>query len=397
MSTFNDTGISMDNFSDIKSQMVSELKSALGDNIQTDPESDLGNMIDIFASAIADQNDFIEAIVSAFNPQSAAGTHLSNMVLINGISRNEARYSTGTLQCTANAAGSTVPAGTLVSDPATGNQFETDSVVVVPPSGTNTVSITAVTAGATEASAGTITQIDTPVYGLASVTNPSDIVVGQSEESDSALRARRFLVSQRSGNSSISAILRTVSEVTNVTSVVVHENNKQEIDKNGVPGNSIWVIVEGGANADIAEAIFGSKSAGINTFGGVGVVHIDTDTGTSATINFTRPTTKYIYIDLTIVKNSLYPSDGDDQIRQAVIDYFNGDFELNGVAVESVKIGDDVITNKLFAPINSTVGHYVTDLFIGFSAWPVSSANLVLSADELAKTDTSYIRINGVV
>jgi uncharacterized phage protein gp47/JayE len=221
----------MDDFATVLAALIAGFQSAFGDNIKTGPDSGFGLIANIIAEGVADQNEIVEQVNNAFNPQTASGAALSILVQLNGITRNSDEFSTVTLSCTANAAGATIPAGSLVSDPTTGNQFATDSLLVLGASATDTVAATAVNSGVVEAAASTLTQIDTPIYGWETVTNPAAATVGQSEETDSALRLRRQVVAEGSGTASVEAIFRAVSDIDEVVEAVVFENVTPDTDE----------------------------------------------------------------------------------------------------------------------------------------------------------------------
>jgi uncharacterized phage protein gp47/JayE len=386
MSTFSSTGYTIDRYSDIFDALVADLQAAFGDNIKTDADSVFGQLAAIWSEMVADVNESIEGIVAAYDPQGAEGAFLSKLVLLNGIERTEAAFSSVTLQCTANAAGATIPAGSLVSDPAVGDQFATDSILVVAPSSTGNVSATAVNAGPTSAVAGTLTQIDSPIYGWESVTNPSAAVEGNDEETDTELRVRRQVAAERTGLNNVPAIYTAIANVDSVEQVTVYQNIGTTTDANGVPPQHIWAIVLGGADQDIAGAIFGTVAAGIGMTGDTPVSYADPITGDTYTVTFERPDDVPVYITVEVTTDDDYPADGDTQIEDALIAYFEA----------NQGIGDDVEYSRLYTPINSVDGHYVTALKIGFAPSPTGTTNLSIDADERATTDAAKIVVTSV-
>jgi uncharacterized phage protein gp47/JayE len=397
MSTFDDNGLIVDDFATVLAALIEDLRSNFGENIKTSNDSTFGALANIFAEAVANQNDLVEQVSNAFNPQTAAGDSLGVLVQLNGLTRNADEFSTVTLSCTANTAGSSIPAGSLVSD-GSGNQFATDALLVLAPSATDTVAATAVNSGVVEAAAGTLTTIDTPVYGWASVTNPSEATVGQSEETDAALRLRRQVVVEGSGTASVEAIFRAVSEIDEVTDTAVYDNVTGTTDADGIPGHSIWVIVDAAVGAaideSVAQAIFDTKCAGIGMYGAT-TVTLTTALGFTYDVNFDRATERDVWIEVDLTTNSNYPSDGDDQIKQALVDYFDGEFELSdGTTAPGFGIGDDIIHSRLYTPINSVPGHEIDALRIGFSIGPTGTSTLTVSKDQKGITDTAKITVN---
>jgi len=382
MSTFDPTGYTIDRYDDILNALIADLKTAFGDNIKTDPDSAFGQFARIVTEIVADINESIEGAVSAYDPQKSSGVFLSDLVLLNGIERKESEFSTVTLACTANAVGTTIPAGSLVSDPAIGEQFKTDTLLVVAPSATNNVSATAVNAGPVSAVVGTLTQIDTPVYGWESVTNIVDATEGQDEETDTELRLRRQKAAEQTGTANVAAIFTAIFNIPAVEQVKVKDNKGTVTDSDGVPPQHIWAIVLGGSDNDIAQAIFETLSAGIGMFGDTPVSYVDPITGETYTVIFERPDDISNYIDVTLTTDGDYPPDGDDQIKQAIVDYY-----------ENFEIGEDVELTRLYTPINSVPGHYVTDLRLDTVYPPTGQINLPIETNERAVITLSNIRV----
>ena len=382
MSTFTTAGYTIDRYADILEALILDLKAAFGDNIKTEADSVFGQLSAIVSEMVADVNESVEGIVAAYNPQTAAGAYLSALVMLNGIERREAEESSVTLSCTTNAAGATIPAGSLVSDPLIGEQFATDAIAVIGPSTSANVSATAVNAGPISAVAGTLTQIDTPIYGWESVTNPAGATEGQDEETDTELRVRRQIAAERTGTSNVAAIYTEIANIDAVEQVTVHQNIGAVTDVDGIPPKSIWAIVLGGADQDVAEAIFSTLSAGIGMYGDTPIVYPDPITGDNYTITFERPDDLPIYIEVEVTKDADYPADGDDQIEAALVAHF-----------ETFAIGQDVEYSRLFTPINSVAGHYVTLLEIGIAPAPAGTSNISVDADNRAVTDVTKITV----
>ncbi len=167
----------------------------------------------------------------------------------------------------------------------------------------------------------------------------------------------------------------------------VHDNKGSNVDSYGVGPGEIWCIVEGGSDADIAEAIFSRAPAGHGFFGAVTFPLADTVTGQTYDIKFSRPSEKDVYIDLDLTVNANYPGDGDDQIKDALAADDTGYFDLNQ------KLGVDVIHSRLYTPINTVPGHTVNFLQIGFSPSPDEANDLPVAINEKAILDTANINI----
>jgi uncharacterized phage protein gp47/JayE len=393
MSTINSTGYDLDTYDEVKQALEADFKDAFGDDIKVTPDSVFGQIINIFAEVVSDQNEVIEASIAQTNPQSATGVFHKQIVMFNGIEAKESEFSTVSLNCTAStSSGTTIPEKSLVSHVDTGEQFETDIELVVPAGNTLSVSATAVNSGPIEASAGKLTKIDTPIFAWETVTNPSDAILGADEETDPELRVRRQIAASQTGASTVPAIFTAVKNIDAVEFVKVIANNTPNPDQYGVAANSVWTVVSGGADNDIAQALFETVAAGTgyyNTGGpnGVLVNYNDPVTGDTYPIKFERPTAVDIWIIVNLEKDlSLYPADGDDQIKAALVNYFE----------TSQTIGLDVFHSRLFTPVNSIPGHSVTSLLIGTSSPPSAEDDIPIAVNELAQTATAKITVNTV-
>ena len=85
--------------------------------------------------------------------------------------------------------------------------------------------------------------------------------------------------------------------------------------------------------------------------------------------------------------SSSYPSDGDDQIKQALTDYIGGDVK-GGLA-----IGADVLYMALPGVILSVPGVVDFDLQIGTSASSYGTDNIVIDTREKAVCDKAKVSI----
>jgi uncharacterized phage protein gp47/JayE len=81
-------------------------------------------------------------------------------------------------------------------------------------------------------------------------------------------------------------------------------------------------------------------------------------------IDFLRVQDIEMYVRVEATTNPQFPLDGIDQITNAILSYFNGTdvfipdrFELDGL-----QIAEDVYKSRMYTPINSVRGHYITNV-----------------------------------
>lgn len=341
-------------------------KDLYGDNIRTGAQSVFGQHARLKAELLADLAALMGYVAAQSNPETANGAALSEALLFNGITRNAKQYSTVTLECGADAAGATIPAGTQVSDGA-GTIFAIDSETVVAPNDIELAPATAVEEGAITAEAGTLTTIEQPVYGWASVTNPLAAVVGNLEESDPAAKARRRAAAVGVGGGSASYVEKKLRDIDNVTDVSVYVDYSKHAH----------IVVEGGTDADIATTLHRSVGAGTVYEGTTIVNYTDADTGQDDTIRFYRAVEKPIYITLYIEKLMGYAgAGGDDLVRQRVLDYFAGELEVEGENQPRPRLGETVTVGKVSLGPDTVDKCFVRSALIGFDASPTSAEDL---------------------
>jgi uncharacterized phage protein gp47/JayE len=433
-------------------QIMLDLQASLAGTFGADTDlSDtgpFGQLVADLAAPIDEVWQVAEDVYDSFDPDLVGGPRLASLCGITGTIQTTPSRSTDTLTCIG-AAGSPVPTLSLVSVQNGGAQFRTTAPAIIAalaawaaahayatlgelstiggnvykvmtpgvssagpgPSGTGTdivdgtvhwrymgagtaavdVAVESVELGPNTAPAGTLTVIDTPVSGLTSVSNAAAAVLGIAPESDPDLRARRTAELEAQGEGGIDSMRADLLRVLNVTDAFVFENNTDAVDADGLPPHSVECVVLGGTDADVAQAVF-SKGAGIATFGGVTVATVKDLAGGLHTVNFSRPTEKDVWVTVELTKDTgTYPADGDTQVAQALVDFAAGVLSLG----KGYRVGDDVITAKLYAAIYSQVSGIVdvTKLWVGLVNPPTGAANIVIGSRELAKFATLRISV----
>lgn len=114
---------------------------APGDVVDTSPSSLLGRLIAIDAAGDADLWEVAQLLYSAFDPNSATGVALDNLVQYAGIEREGDSYSTVS-GLFAGSTGTLISSGSVVSDVNTNNQFEVVSSVALSPTNCAGVTLT---------------------------------------------------------------------------------------------------------------------------------------------------------------------------------------------------------------------------------------------------------------
>lgn len=280
-----------------------------GSDINVDSNSPDGQAIQLEVQGTRDILELLLGIYNNMDPDTAIGVAQDRLFAINDIQRQGPQFSYQDIQITvdraltldgldaeANILGGT---GYTVSD-SLGNNWilvGTQSPVVA---GTYTYNFRAENYGAISSLPNTITAPVSVVIGVTAINNATGVTtLGVNEESDSLFRIRR---QQSTANRSVGFIdgLRGVLlNTTGVSDAVVRENFTGSVDADGTAAHTIWCIVEGGSNQDIAQAIYTRKDPGCGLRGTV-TIDILTDQNSTFTASFDRPTAQNLFIKFDI-------------------------------------------------------------------------------------------------
>jgi uncharacterized phage protein gp47/JayE len=377
-------GFTIKPFETIKSELEAAYRAELGASIDTTPESVLGQLIGIHAEREAELWELGLALWNSRQPDYAEGVSLDELAGLTGTVREPPRKSTVTATWYGSA-GTSIPAGRVASVAGyPDRRFVTLADATVGGGGSVAVAMESEDYGPIVANAGTLTVIETPVGGITSVTNALDAEVGADEETDAALRIRREEELRAQGEASIEAIRSELLQMEGVTSVTVFHNPTDATDADGIPPHAVEAMVQGGADADIREALFSSVAAGIATHGTESGTVTD-EQGDTHTVEFTRPEELDIKVEVTFEHTADYPLDGDAQVKAAVVNFAEGRF---GVA------GKDVILSALESPVWSVDGIYdVTQIRASIDPAALGTSNISVDARELPAFDTSRVTL----
>jgi len=296
------------------SEILNELKKGTGDypgmetiygDINVEPNSPDGQMLNIVAQAKRDTLEFIQQIFTGFDPDQAVGVVLDQRCALNGVQRNVGTKTTVSITVTASqaltlAGLSTVPLAPFTISDAAGTQYQLVTTYVFVAAAAAALVFQATNIGATTPTANSITTIVTITLGVASVNNPVvALTVGADEESDFALRIRRSKSVALSSKGYFEGLHGALVNVEGVNAVNLLENTTNATDANGIPGHSIWAIVAGGLDADIGKAIYIKRNAGCGMKGAVSVNITQIDASIFAVL-FDRPTEQNLWLQATV-------------------------------------------------------------------------------------------------
>lgn len=273
-----------------------------GSDINISSNSPDGQMVNIYALAELDNLQFCVAIYDSFDPDQAVGVALDSISQIAGLARKAGTYTkvavTVTVNTGLNLNGLDTSTPYTIQD-GNGNQFQ----LIVSASlttGANILNFQAVNIGALQVLANTITSPVTIIPGVTTVNNASTpYQVGVNQETDSNFRIRRQYSTAFPANGELQALLAGLNSISGIIQAVVYENMTNSTNADSVPAHNIWVITDGGAAVDIANAIYNYRPMGIGMYGGTSYVLTQVD-GSTITINYDTAVSQNLYLEATL-------------------------------------------------------------------------------------------------
>lgn len=115
-----------------------------GDQVDTSDSSALGRLISLAAPSEADLWEAAQEVYAAFDPNSATGIALDNLVAYAGLTRKEQTFTTSSI-LVAGDTNTLIPVGQTVSSSTTGEQFTTVSAISLSPSNASGITVSVVT------------------------------------------------------------------------------------------------------------------------------------------------------------------------------------------------------------------------------------------------------------
>lgn len=330
MSFITPTGVAIQTVEEILAELAAEQQSEIDPLVGTDATNVLGMINGIYASHEREDQEAIQELATALNPDNADDAILDGICAITGTFRNAATatHFSGSKKLTVS-----LEPGAIVTDGLTKFAVTGDPTIVF--TATETVENTDVVTGNYQVSAicdttgpiavvaGTVTTILTPTTGVNSVNNATDAVTGRARETDAELRLRRDREIRQAGSSSASAIAADLLAMENdsdenpIISVVVLENTTDTTDANFLPPHSFEAVIWDGPgldaeDADVATIVHDNRSAGIVSWGDITYASAD---GWSE--RFSRAVQRTVVI--TSFKLKYLPGYvGDDAVKAAI-------------------------------------------------------------------------------
>lgn len=390
----NGQGYRRKTYDEILTEVENKARELFGENVKLGHKSVIGIILMImawFLSLVWQDN---EDVYYSGYVGTATDKNLDRLLPNSGIRRNLATYATGyiTITGTANA---TIPQGFLVS---TENEvlFETMEEVKLDASGTGTVQVYAIETGSSgNIAANALTVIVNPDANVDAITNIAATSGGRERETDLEVRDRYYQTIEGLGATTLPSIRSELLKLPNVRAATVTENDTGVTDVNGYPPHSIVAYVLGGDDQDVAETIFRNKTGGIRPFGDIEKTVFD-DGGQPKRIAFFRAQELTIFLKLSILKNNLFPTDGEIQVKNTLVRHIGGE-DADGALYAGLSMGEDVVYSRLISQVFKVPGVEDVSLSISTDGINFFETNISVENNQVAQTQFTDIEVTNIV
>lgn len=390
---FTAAGLVLPAEADILAGVQADIDAAFGGGVNASLETPQGQLASSESAVIADKNAQLAYVVANLDPDYASGEFQDAIGKYYFLTRKGASPTTVTVTLTG-IAGTVVPALSLAQD-VNGNTYYNTADVTIGAGGTVTAQFANTVSGPIACAAGSLTQIYQAIPGWDAITNPSAGILGQDVESRADFEYRRKNSVALNGNGSKEAIRGNVFQVSGVTDVYVTENTTSSPLAFGstsyvLEKNSLYVAVVGGADSDIANAIYTRKNDGSNMNGNVTVIVPDTTYNVpypTTPITFNRPTALPIKFVVQIVNNPLLPANIVTLIQNAIIARFTG---ADGSTRE--RIGSFIFASKYYGAI-AGLSPYLSVLTITVQGSGAAGPQVLVGIDQNPTIQASDITV----
>ncbi len=341
-------GIAPTSLEEYLTALGSAMRSALGPDLNLDPDTPQGQLIGVFALALVEADEALVAVASGVSLSLSIGLQLDDLGSLLGIERLRGTKSTVSVTLTG-VAGTIVPEGSRASTGA-GDVFELTGDATIGSSGSVDAEMRSVEEGPVRAAADTLTEIFDLVVGWDSVTNDEAASLGRNIETDAEYRARYAKLVARNSVASAEAILAAVLDVEGVTDALIRENSaavEATVQGKAIGAHSVCVVARGGSDSEVAAAIARSKPVGAGTSGDT-TIEVAHHGGWAVPVRFSRTAPVPIKMKLALSLDDGFPSDGTERIIRAAIEH-----------VEKLAVGERLDSQRLLAALLTIPGHNV--------------------------------------
>ena len=376
---FTPAGLVIPAETDVLAGVQADINAAFGGGLNPALETPQGQLASSQAAVIGDKNNEFALFVNQVDPQYSADRFQDAIGRIYFLTRKPATATAVTATLTG-LPGTVVPGGTLAQD-TSGNTYACSGNVTIDATGSVTAEFQNIETGPIPCAAGTLTQVYQAVPGWDAITNAADGTMGSDVESRADFEYRRRNSVALNGKGTPQAIYAEVFALADVLDVYVKDNPKGDtvlVGSTDYPmlPHSVYVAVVGGADVDIAEAIWRKKDTGCDYNGNTSVTVTD-DSGynypqPTYVVKFERPAALPVKFAVQLVNDVSLPSNIVALVKAAIIARFNG---TDGTTRE--RIGSLILASRYYGAVVSAASNVsLISVLIGTSTPTLSQVSV---------------------
>lgn len=323
---YDSSGIKIQNLNEILEERENTLKPTFGDEFVIDQTSPVGNI----SLANADNELKIQELIGWLLPNQidakyAEGVFLDAICEKNRIYRIQPQYTKINLTINGTPNTSFVKGDIVISDELFDIYYDLNQDCVIGSDGTVVATFICETYGPYFPLETSRFKIQTPIFGLTSVTMDYDnlnLILGRKTETDEELRRRREYCVGLNSIYTLEAIAANIYYLEGVNDVVYFENDTETTDANGLPMKSFEFVVDGGDEKQIVEKIFLNKPVGVRAYGET-LLNVEDSEGVSRQIGFTKAENINIGIKITLSLKEIQADSWYQEVKTAIKEKFD--------------------------------------------------------------------------
>jgi len=399
-------GLNIPDISQVVADVQAEWQSVFGSNLNLNAETPQGRIIEAIAQARWLNLMLIATNAQQLDYKQARGVNLDALASLFFLQRIQPTRTfcictvTGTSQVT-------IPKGSQARS-TDGQLYQARNAITIGLSGIGSGIFENTAAGAIGINALTLTQIVSNVGGWETITNDGLITIGKDLESDFELYSR-IRDTRYWGISYVEAIRSQLMRLEEVHSCFVYDNpngedmwfdgtqlNDTQVNPTDIemPAHSMLAVVDGGTNADVALAIYKSKSGGCAytsiSSQSVTVDVQDPSFGTVNSVTFNRPSYFNVWVNVSVRTNTYVGSNLTLDVVNAILQWVTSGTEN----VDRPKLGVNISAFEISAALSEIIPEvFIASVQLSIDGTTFSANEITQTYSTLGQFDASRITV----
>lgn len=392
---FLDSGVAIPDEGAILSGVLADIDAAFGGGMSKSLSTPQGQFAQSLAAIIGAKNSEVLEISNQVDPDRNDGKWQDAIGRIYFMERLPGRGTVVQATCYG-LVGALIPAGSLAQD-TSGHIYASMSNAIIGSNGQVIVQFQCQELGPIACPPNSLTRIYVAVTGWERINNDAAGVPGALTENRYDFERRRRASVGIGGSGMVESLRAELWRVPGVADVYVTENDTSNTVTRGitsveVPPHSVYIAVFGGAEKDIATAIWRKKPCGCGTSGTTSYT-LEVAEGYSApypqyTYSWQVPTPKPVYFHVRLAMDTSLQADISDQVQQKVLDLFYGRDDARPAT-----IGGRIYAGRYYAGVQKLSGvMQIASITVGFTS-AAGQSMVELGIDEMPTLDEANITV----